>query len=470
MPKKSDNRVRFTVSYLNRQLKPAAKSYRVYDEGPDKLCVRVMPSGRHVFEVIARIKGSNTKTCKICDVPNPITAEHLADVRARAREKLAELNLGDDEHAPEDDRLLFKNVADAFLKAELDRLREDDYRIPEFSEPRIRWPENERRKAYSFDNFQTYLDQKNINLAKNAKPPIRYIGEIDKDVVDDFILNYRYYNPRHSKSTDDLLPMSMSTQNKAASAFSTLMKWATKKKLIAANPYLDRTETPLPERDILFLEEDEFDYAVELLEADYEAGDTATKIKAAAILLYAFTGSRNTETITMKWRDTGGKFDNYVDLENQRFVYQDHKTRKKNQAGIETAMSPSAKSLLLRLREDVGKHGPYIFYSHQSVDGHISIRTTNDYFTSRVRLALIKKFGWLEPTAGYDEPNPRNLRKSKEITQYNLRHSFATIALANPDFTLRDVQVQLKHKNFVSVQNYVGVTQKFLTALAKKMG
>ncbi|MBM06791.1 MAG: hypothetical protein CMH88_10560, partial [Oceanibulbus sp.] len=410
MPKKSDNRVRFTVSYLNRQLKPSAKSYRVYDEGSDKLCVRVMPSGRHVFEVIARIKGSNTKTSKICDVPNPITAEELANVRARAREKLAELTRGDDEHAPEDARLLFKNVADDFLKDELDRLRKDDYRIPEFGEPRIRWPENERRKAYSFDNFQTYLDQKNADLIKKAKPPIRYIDEIKKDLIDDFILNYRYYNPRYSNSPTDLVLMSMSTQNKAASAFSTLMKWAKGKKLIVANSYLDRTETPLPESDVLFLEDDEFDYTVELLEADYETGDKATKIKAAAILLYAFTGSRNTETITMKWRDTGGKFDNYIDLQNQRFVYQDHKTRKKHRTAIQTAMSSSAKSLLMKLRRDVGTHGPYIFYSHQSIDGYISIRTTNDYFKSRVRPALVKKFGWLEPTPGYDEPNPRNLR------------------------------------------------------------
>jgi integrase len=468
MPKKSDNRTRFTVSYLNRQLKPAAKVYRVYDEDPDRLSVRVLPSGKRVFEVVARING-NTKTSKIYDVPDHMTADELANVRARARERLEALARGDDSPSAGDDRLLIENVAESFLEAELDRLREEDHRIPHISEPRSRWPENERRKMDAFLRFQDFLNHKNAELAKQAKPEVRYITDLDKDLIDDFILNYRYYNPRVSKSAADLVPMSLSTRNKDASAFSTLMKWSAKNKLITANPYIDRTETPLPESDPLFLEDDEFDYLIEELESDYEGGDTRIKIRAAAILLFAFTGSRNSETLKLKWRDDGEKFTNYVDLQNMRIVYQDHKTRKAHNSTVQTAMSASAKALLQKLREDVGVRGPYIFYSDRSIAGHLSRQTTNNYFVKRMRPALIKRFKWLEPTPGYSEPNPKNLRKSKEITQYNLRHTFATISLSSGDFSVFEVQTQLKHKDYRTTQKYAGVSDKILTGLASKM-
>jgi integrase len=468
MPKKSDNRVRFTVSYLNRQLKPGRKIYRVYDQDPDRLCVRVLPSGKRVFEVVARING-NTKTGKICDLPETITAEQLSDVRARAREKLEAMTRDEDDHRPTEERLLFENVAAAFIKSELDRLRENDHRIAEFTAPRARWPENERRKMDAFNSFCTYLEQNNAALGAKAKPPIRYIGEIDKDLIDDFIMNYRYYNHRVSKSPSDLKHMSLSTRNKAASAFSTLMKWAVKNKLIVENKYLERTETPLPESDPIFLEEEEFDYMIDLLQAEYHAGDKATKVKAAAVLLFAFTGSRNTETIKMRWRDTGGKFDNYVDMQNMRLVYQDHKTRTEHKSSMKISMSSSAKALLKQLKEDVGTNGPYIFYSHQSVDGHIAIRTSNDFFKSRIRSALIKKFNWLEPSPGYDEPNPRNVRKATEITQYNLRHTLATLSLASGHFSIHEMQIQLKHKSPNTTMKYVGVSEKVLTKLSSTM-
>jgi integrase len=344
-------------------------------------------------------------------------------------------------------------------------LREDDHRIPHFEDPRHQWPENERRKMDSYIRFESYLDEINAERAKKALPEIRHITDLDKDIIDDFILNHRALDPR----TREMRTMSLSTRNKAASAFSTLMRWSTKQKLVPANQYLDRTETPLPESDPIFLEDEEFEYLLELLEEIYAEGDREIKIKAAAIMIFAFTGSRNTETLNLKWRDDGEKFTNFVDLQNMRFIYQDHKTRKANRSAISTAMSASAKALLIRLKEDVGTHGKYIFYSHRSIEGAISRKTSNKFFTERLRPALIERFGWLKPAAGYDEPNPIGVLKANHLTQYNLRHTFATLSLASGDFTTFEVQTQLKHKDPKVTQKYLGVSQKMLTGLSKKM-
>ena len=156
----------------------------------------------------------------------------------------------------------------------------------------------------------------------------------------------------------------------------------------------------------------------------------------------ALTGLRPDEVSSLKWLDDGG---NYIDLEQQMFVFRDHKTASSTDyADFENYPSTEVWEYISKFKKREGNN--YLFPA-RSGPNQLQYNTLRDAFYLVI-----------------EEMHTDNRAELAKRTPYCLRHTFVTFALLN-GWTINEVQKNFNHKSLLTTMRYQDKSE----ALKKRM-
>jgi integrase len=266
-------RVEHLTKTVIEQLKPSAKRYAVTDGKPAGFRVVVHPTGRKVFELWYRTRARVARTINIGKFPTL----SLAEAREIANRHWSEIFLGNDPAKARADQKIATTIDDLatkFLKGHVET----------------------HLKPKSKKQYERLISKLKL---KFGKIKVRDLSR--RDIKE-------WHNDGHSTPRES--NFALAVLSKMMSYAVVDLEWRSENPCIGIKRYHEN-------RRERFLSDVEYARLGEVLRAE-EAGGTASKAEVAAIRLFALTGCRRNEILTLKW--------GYVDFRSSCLRLPDSKT------------------------------------------------------------------------------------------------------------------------------------------------